>query len=140
MPRPPPDAPLSALARFGSGRLSTWFVGGAVCGIDPVTSLREEDEYDGEEPKPSLKRPESALQLATALPIKERATSCGQGADRRAGHMVTHSNAIQGEANKQRWGKQAFKCRADLFYVALSAFAVTVRALGRAKAVQSARR
>src|ERR1700761_6532105 len=122
MPRPPPDAPLSALARFGSGRLSTWFAGGAVCGIDPVTSPREEDE--GEEPKPSLKRPESALQLAAAIPTKERATSCGQGADPRAAHMVTRSNAIQGEANKQRCGKQAFKCRADLFYVALSAFAV----------------
>src|ERR1700728_2640294 len=140
MPRPPPDAPLSALARLGSGRLSTWLAGGAVCGIDPVTSLREEDEYEGEEPKPSLKRPESALQLATALPIKERATSCGHGADRRAAHMVTHSHAIQGEATKHLWSKQAVKCRAHLFYLALSAFAVTVRALGRAKAVQSARR
>ncbi|MGB6342867.1 MAG: hypothetical protein WBG15_09045, partial [Xanthobacteraceae bacterium] len=138
MPRPPPEAPLSALARFGSGRLSMWLAG-AVCGIEPVTSLREEDEYGREGPKPSLKRPESALQLATAIPIKEMATSCGQGADRRAAHMVTRSNAIQGQANKQRWGKQAFKCRADLFYGALSVFAVTVRAPDPAKAAQSAR-
>src|SRR5580700_2590964 len=94
MPRPPPEAPSSALARFGSGRLSTWLAG-AVCGIEPVTSLRADDDDGEEEPKPSLKRPESALQLATAIPINEMATSCGQGADRRGARMVTRSNAIQ---------------------------------------------
>src|SRR5579863_3932634 len=136
MPRPPPETPLSALARFGSGRL-TMRSAGAVCGIEPVTSLREVDEL--EEPKPSPKRPESALQLATPIPINEMATSCGQGAGRRNAHMVTHSNATQGRVNKHRWGKQAFKYGADFFYRSLSAFAVTVRALDPAKGARSER-
>jgi hypothetical protein len=45
MPRPPPDEPLSALARLGSGWLSTWLAG-AVCGIDPVTSPCEDEDED----------------------------------------------------------------------------------------------
>ena len=76
--------------RCGSGRLSIWLAG-AVCGIEPVTSPRADGGLL--EPKPSLKRPESALQLAAPKPINEMATSCGQMADRRDAHMVTHSHA-----------------------------------------------
>src|SRR5271165_4000511 len=117
MPRPPPDAPSSAVARCGKGRLSIWLAC-VVCGIEPVTSLREDGGLL--EPKPSLKRPESALQPAAPSPINEMATSCGQMADLRDAHMVTHSNATKGRANRQRRGKQAFKCREVLFKKALS--------------------
>ena len=92
MPRPPPEMPSSAVARCGSGWLSTWLAG-AVCGIEPVTSLRADVELG--EPKPSPKRPESALQLAAERPINEMATSCGQLAGRRNAHMVTHSQRKQ---------------------------------------------
>jgi hypothetical protein len=92
MPWPPPDVPLSsALAKCGNGWLTT-LLAGAVW-MEPVTSLRE---AGGElEPIPSLKRPESALQLAAARPINEMATSCGQGADRGDADMVTHSHATK---------------------------------------------
>ena len=133
---PPPEVPLSALARLGSGWLSMWLAG-AVCGTDPVTSLRDEGEED--EPKIWPKRPESALQLATPIPINEMATSCGQPAGRRNMHMVTHSDATKGRANKQRCGKQAFKCWTVFFYGLLCVFAVTVRAPDPVKAAQNAR-
>src|SRR5277367_1095398 len=102
MLRPPPEVPWSAVATCGSGWLSTW-----LDWMEPVTSLRAAGGLL--EPKPSLKRPESALQLATPMPINEMATSCGQLAGQGDTHMVTHSNAIQGRATKQRWGKQGFK-------------------------------
>jgi hypothetical protein len=57
--------------------------------IEPVTSLCEELS----EPKISEKRSESLLQLAAPNAINEMATTCGQKADRRDAHMVTHSNA-----------------------------------------------
>src|SRR5271169_7119353 len=123
MPRPPPEVPSSALARRGKGWLSIWLAG--VVWIEPVTSLRAAGREF--EPKPSLKRPESPLQLATPMPINEMATSCGQLADRRDAHMVTHSNAIQGRATKQRCGKQGFKWRTDFREIRLCVFAVTVR-------------
>src|SRR5215469_17343035 len=107
MPWPPPDVPSSALPRCGSGRLSIRPAGADW--TEPVTSL-----CGLLEPKPSLKRPESALQLATPMPINEMATRCGQLADRRDAHMVTHSNAILREVNKHRCGKQGFKCRGNL--------------------------
>src|SRR5580704_1184065 len=113
MPRPPPEAPSSALARCGIGWLSIWLAGG-LCGIDPVTSPREAG-WLFDEPKPSAKRPESALQPAAPSPINEMATSCGQMADRGDAHMVTHSHATKGRANKQRCGKQGFKCRRIFF-------------------------
>ena len=75
------------LAICGIGRLSTWLAG-ARCGIEPVVSLRVELS----EPKISEKRPESLLQLAAPRPINEMATTCGQTADLRNTHMVTHSS------------------------------------------------
>src|ERR1700679_2686602 len=104
--------------------------------MEPVTSLRAAG-CGLLEPKPSWKRPESALQLATPSPIKEIATSCGQLADRRDAHMVTHSNAIQGRATKPRWGKQGLKWPGDFREILLCVFAVTVRVRGPAGAAQS---
>jgi hypothetical protein len=84
--------PSSALAKCGIGWLTTWLAG-AVCGIEPVTSLCEAGGVL--EPNPSPKRPESALQLAAPSPINEMATSCGQMADRGDADMVTHSHATK---------------------------------------------
>jgi hypothetical protein len=70
--------PSSVLAKCGSGWLTTWLAGAVW--IEPVTSLCEEGGVL--EPKPSPKRPESALQPAAPSPINEMATSCGQMADR----------------------------------------------------------
>jgi hypothetical protein len=62
--------------------------------MEPVTSPREDGGLL--DPKPSPKRPESALQLAAPNPINEMATTCGQMANRRDAHMVTHSHATKG--------------------------------------------
>jgi hypothetical protein len=69
------------------------------------------------EPNISEKRPESLLQLAAPSPINEMATNCGQRADQRDAHMVTRSRLQRHKywrSNKQRWGKQAFKCRSEI--------------------------
>src|SRR5215469_1455136 len=91
-----------------------------------AASLRETDEFV--ELVKSPKRPESA-QPAAPNPINEMATSCGQMAGRGNARMVTHSYAVQGQANKQRRGKQGFKRRKIFRNIRLCVFGATIRAL-----------
>src|SRR5271168_1176803 len=94
MPRPPPEVPppASAPARCGNGWLSIWLAGAVW--IEPVTSLRA-GGGGLFEPKPSLKRPESALQLAAPSPINDMTASRGHREDRDDAHMVTRSHATK---------------------------------------------
>jgi hypothetical protein len=129
--------PLSAPAKCGSGLLSMWLAE-AVCEPVTVASLRDIDEFV--ELNQSPKRAESALQPATANPINEMATSCGQTAGRGNARMVTHSYAIQGQANKLRCGKQGFKRQQIFWNNWLCVFGATAPSLAPAIAAQIVRR
>jgi len=86
------EALLAALPTSGpSAPITGWAVCIWVAGV-LLLSLRAAGGALELEPKPSPKRPESALQLAAPSAINEMATSCGQMADRGDTHMVTHSN------------------------------------------------
>ncbi len=132
MPRPPPD-----VAVVGAGQMRQRLAFDVACGgglrIEPVTSLRDGGAVAGAETFVEAARIGAAARRLQSRLTKWQPVAAKRPTDAIRTWLLTRTQ-YRGRANKQRCGKQAFKCRAAFReYVACVSLRLQFARLARQK-------